>query len=109
MYRAQRIALWLGALLRGQGGRQHGDVVAYFEGERGAEHYVREEWPTGTVQYYEGKAGAEHYVRREWPTGAVQYYEGKAGAEYLVRIKRCPSTGAVIYSSRVSAATYMCF
>ena len=87
----------------------HGDVVAYFEGERGAEHYVREEWPTGTVQYYEGKAGAEHYVRREWPTGAVQYYEGKAGAEYLVRIKRCPSTGAVIYSSRVSAATYMCF
>ena len=88
---------------------QHGDVVAYFEGKRGAEHIVREEWPTGTVQYYEGKAGAEHYVRREWPTGAVQYYEGKAGAEYLVRIKRCPSTGAVIYSSRVSAATYMCF
>jgi len=39
----------------------------------------------------------------------VEYYEGKAGAEYLVRIKRCPSTGAVIYSSRVSAATYMCF
>ena len=39
----------------------------------------------------------------------AQYYEGKAGAEYLVRIKRCPSTGAVIYSSRVSAATYMCF
>ena len=88
---------------------QHGDVVAYFEGKRGAEHIVREEWPSGTVQYYEGKAGAEHYVRREWPTGAVQYYEGKAGAEYLVRIKRCPSTGAVIYSSRVSAATYMCF
>ena len=75
-------------------------VVAYFEGKCGTEYMVRKELPSGPVLYYEGKAGAEHYVRREWPTGAVQYYEGKAGAEYLVRIKRCPSTGAVIYSSR---------
>ena len=52
------------------------------------------------VAYFEGKCGTEYMVRKEWPTGAVQYYEGKAGAEYLVRIKRCPSTGAVIYSSR---------
>ena len=61
------------------------------------------------VAYFEGKCGTECIVRKELPSGSVLYYEGKAGAEYLVRIKRCPSTGAVIYSSRVSAATYMCF
>ena len=84
-------------------------AVRHYKGKRGAERLVSVLMSSGVVAYYEGKRGAEHYVRRELPTGAVLYYEGKAGAEYLVRIKRCPSTGAVIYSSRVSAATYMCF
>ena len=48
------------------------------------------------MYHFKGKRGAEHYVRSEWPTGAVDYYEGKAGAEHLVRTKRCLSHGDVV-------------
>ena len=48
------------------------------------------------MYHFKGKRGAEHYVRKEWPTGAVDYYEGKAGAEHLVRTKRCLSHGDVV-------------
>jgi hypothetical protein len=70
-------------------------VVLYYEGEKGAEHYVRAESITGTVEYYEGEKGAERGIRAELANGAVQYYEGEQGAERLVRTDSI--TGVVQY------------
>ena len=59
--------------------------VQHYEGERGAERKVRTEFPSGQVQHYEGEKGAERVVRMETVSGVVQYYEGEKGAERMVR------------------------
>jgi hypothetical protein len=68
--------------------RTMGPMMQHYEGERGAERHVRDEFANGTVQHYEGEKGAERLVRAE-PAGGcegqVQHYEGERGAERLVR------------------------
>ena len=63
--------------------------VLHFEGEKGAERWVRSELPCGQVQvgHYEGEKGAERMVRQELPLGQVLHYEGEKGAERKVRIE----------------------
>ena len=61
--------------------------VQHYEGERGAERWVRMELANGNVQHYEGERGAERVVCAEFPNGNVQYYEGVKGAERMVRVE----------------------
>ena len=80
-------------------------MVAYLEGEKGAEHVVRKETPTGEVAYFKGEQGAEHLVRKELPCGDVGYFEGEKGAEHLVQ-KELPC-GEVQYFNGDKGAEYM--
>ena len=80
-------------------------MVAYLEGEMGAEHVVRKETPTGEVAYFKGEQGAEHLVRKELPCGDVGYFEGEKGAEHLVQ-KELPC-GEVQYFNGEQGAEYM--
>ena len=90
------------AYLEGETGAEHvvrketpTGEVAYFKGEQGAEYLVRKELPCGDVGYFEGEKGAEHLVQKELPCGEVQYFNGEQGAEYMVQ-KETP-TGEVAY------------
>ena len=77
-----------------EGGRPEGrlvriewpDRVLYFEGDKGEERRVREEWSDGEVVYLKGNNGNEHMVRVERPNGKVWYLEGDKGEEHVVRI-----------------------
>ena len=61
--------------------------LEYYEGESGAEHKVRAEYPNGTKEFFEGEKDAERLVRTEFPSGLKQFYEGEQGAERLLRVE----------------------
>ena len=41
--------------------------------------------PTPSPQFFEGEKGAEHFVRVEYADGAKELLEGEQGAERVVR------------------------
>ncbi|EOD26166.1 hypothetical protein EMIHUDRAFT_236964 [Emiliania huxleyi CCMP1516] len=78
--------------------------VQHYEGERGAERWVRMELANGNVQHYEGERGAERVVCAEFPSGNVKYYEGEKGVERRVRTVRSECGRLGLATTGVKAA-----